>query len=249
MRQSLWPGLVHALRHNISRQQRRVRLFEMGVRFIPGPDGMIEESVLAGIVVGTALPEQWGAPARQVDFHDVKADLEAILASVGAPAEFSWTAAVHPALQPGRTARLGRQGQQLGWLGYLHPSLIRPCGLEEAPLLFELDLESLTAATVTAYQELSRFPAVRRDIAVLVKHDTPAGSLVGAVTDAAGPTLRDVVVFDIFAGEHIEAGEKSVALGLILQETSRTLTDAETDKIISGVVQRLARDFGARMRE
>jgi len=249
MRQSLWPGLVHALRHNISRQQRRVRLFEMGVRFIPGPDGMIEESVLAGIVVGTPMPEQWGVPARQVDFHDVKADLEAILGSVGAQAEFSWAAAVHPALQPGRTARLSRQGRHLGWLGSLHPSLIRPCGLEEAPLLFELNLESLTAATVAAYQELSRFPAVRRDIAVLVKHDTPVGSLVGSVTDAAGSTLREVVVFDIFAGEHIEAGEKSVALGLILQETSRTLTDAETDKIISGVVQRLARDFGARMRE
>ena len=137
----------------------------------------------------------------------------------------------------------------MGWLGSLHPSLIRPCGLEEAPLLFELDLGSLTATTVTAYQELSRFPAVRRDIAVLVKRDTPVGRLVGAVTDAAGPALREVVVFDIFVGEHIEAGEKSVALGLILQETSRTLTDAEADKIISGVVQRLARDFSAKMRE
>jgi phenylalanyl-tRNA synthetase beta chain len=126
---------------------------------------------------------------------------------------------------------------------------MRPCGLDEAPLLFELDLAALTPATVTAYQELSRFPAVRRDIAVLVKLDTPVGSLADAVTDAAGPTLRELVVFDIFAGDHIEAGEKSVALGLILQETSRTLTDDETDKIISGVVQRLVSDFSARLRE
>ncbi|MBL8202511.1 MAG: phenylalanine--tRNA ligase subunit beta [Chromatiales bacterium] len=249
MRQSLWPGLIQALGHNLSRQQRRVRLFEAGVRFIPGAGGMAEESVLAGIAVGTSVPEQWGEPARSTDFHDVKADLQAVLAVVGAAGEFDWVADTHPALQPGRTARVRRRGQHLGWLGYLHPSLVKPCGLEEAPLLFELNLGSLAAATVTAYQELSRFPAVRRDVAVLVKRDTPVGSLVGAVTDAAGPALREVVVFDIFAGEHIDAGEKSVALGLILQETSRTLTDAETDNIVGGVVQRLARDFGARMRE
>ncbi len=249
MRQSLWPGLVQAVRHNLARQQRRVRLFETGVRFIPGTASTTEQTVLAGIVMGTAVPEQWGEPARATDFHDVKSDLEALLTIVGAESEFDWVADVHPALQPGRAARLRRRGQPVGWLGSLHPSLIRPCGLEEAPLLFELDLGSLTATTVTAYQELSRFPAVRRDIAILVKRDTPVGRLVGAVTDAAGPALREVVVFDIFVGEHIEAGEKSVALGLILQETSRTLTDAEADKIISGVVQRLARDFSAKMRE
>ncbi|MDH4022126.1 MAG: phenylalanine--tRNA ligase subunit beta, partial [Gammaproteobacteria bacterium] len=176
-------------------------------------------------------------------------DLEAVLAAVGTNGEFEWVADVHPALHPGRAARLRRRGKPMGWLGSLHPSLVRPCGLEEAPLLFELDVEVLTVATVTTFQELSRFPAVRRDIAVIVKHETPVGSLVNAVTAAAGPALREVFVFDIFAGDHIEAGEKSVALGLILQETSRTLTDAETDKIISGVVQRLASDFSARMRE
>jgi phenylalanyl-tRNA synthetase beta chain len=249
MRQSLWPGLIQALRHNLSRQQRRVRLFETGVRFIPDATGMAEESVMAGIAVGTALPEQWGERVRATDFYDVKADIEAVLTIVGMPEEFEWVADVHPALHPGRSVRLRRRGQHLGWLGALHPSLIKSCGLEEAPLLFELNLGSLAAATVMAYQELSRFPAVRRDIAVLVTRDTPVGGLVGAVTDAAGPALREVIVFDIFVGEHIEAGEKSVALGLILQETSRTLTDAETDNIISGVVQRLARDFGAKMRE
>lgn len=249
MRQSLWPGLVQALRNNLSRQLRRVRLFEAGIRFVPTAGGFTEEAVLAGVATGTALPEQWGEPARPADFYDVKADLEALLAVVGSPGEFVWTPDAHPAFHPGRSARLHRRGQHLGWLGALHPSLIKPCGLDEAPLLFELHLGTLAAATVTTCQELSRFPAVRRDIAVLVKRDTPVGSLLEAATEAAGATLREVVVFDIFAGEHIEAGEKSVALGLILQETSRTLTDAETDKIIGGVVQRLARDFNARMRE
>ncbi|MEQ1800449.1 MAG: phenylalanine--tRNA ligase subunit beta [Gammaproteobacteria bacterium] len=249
MRQSLWPGLIQGLRNNISRQQRRVRLFESGVRFIPAGSGLTEEAVVAGIAAGAALPEQWGERARQADFYDIKADLEALLATVGENGEFAWVTDTHPALHPGCTARLLRRGQHLGWLGSLHPSLIRSCGLEEAPILFELDLALLSAATLTTCQEPSRFPSVRRDIAVLVKRDTPSASLVHAVTEAAGPALREVVVFDIFAGEHIDTGEKSVALGLILQETSRTLTDAETDKIIGGVIQRLARDFSARMRE
>lgn len=249
MRQSLWPGLVQALANNLARQQRRVRLFESGVRFIPDPAGMTEQTVVAGVAFGPVLPEQWGEPGRPTDFHDVKADIEAFLGLIGAPGEFDWVADAHPALHPGRSARLRRQGQHVGWLGSLHPSLVKPCGLDDAPLLFEVNLQPLSTATLRAYQELSRFPAVRRDIAVLVSRDTPVGQLVRATTEAAGPALRDVVVFDIFAGEHIDAGEKSVALGLILQETSRTLTDADIEKIISGVVTHLAMKFDARLRE
>jgi phenylalanyl-tRNA synthetase beta chain len=249
MRQSLWPGLVQALGNNLARQQRRVRLFEAGVRFIPGSTGMTEESVIAGVACGTVFPEQWGSPGPATDFYDVKADIEALLALVGLPGEFDWVADAHPALHPGRSARLRRRGQHVGWLGSLHPSLVKPCGLDEAPLLFEVSLLPLSTATVVACQELSRFPGVRRDIAVVVNRDTPVGRLVAVASEAAGPALREVVVFDIFAGEHIDAGEKSVALGLILQETSRTLTDADIDKIIGGVIQRLATDFSAKMRE
>ncbi|MEO7386007.1 MAG: phenylalanine--tRNA ligase subunit beta [Gammaproteobacteria bacterium] len=249
MRQSLWPGLIQAARSNLARQQRRVRLFETGVRFVPEGAEVAEEGVIAGIAVGDALPEQWGAEARPADFHDVKADLEAILSLVAPAKQFEWSADTHPALHPGRSARLRRGGKHVGWIGALHPKLIKPCGLDEAPLLFELSLAALATASKHAYQSISRFPAVRRDIAVVVKRDTPVGRLVGAVTESAGPALQEVIVFDIFAGAHIDAAEKSVALGLILQETSRTLTDAETDKIIGGVIQRLATDFSARIRE
>jgi len=248
MRQTLWPGLLQAVARNQARQQRRVRLFEAGVRFVPGPEGHAEQAVLAGIAAGSAWPEQWGGDGRAADFHDVKADVEALLATVG-PADFTWTAESHPALHPGRTARLLRAGRPAGWLGALHPSLVGPSGLVEAPLLFELDLAVVREARVAAYSPVSRFPAVRRDLAILVPRATPVGKLVKAVAMAAGPALREVVVFDIFAGEHIDAGQKSVALGLILQETSRTLTDAETDTIIGGVIQRLATDFSARIRE
>jgi len=249
MRQSLWPGLVHALRNNLARQQRRVRLFETGVRFAPHPDGMAEETVIAGIATGFALPEQWAEPSRATDFHDLKSDVEALLAAVAPQGEFEWVADAHPALHPGRSARLMRRGQHLGWLGSMHPGLLKPCGLEAAPVLFEIGVEGLAAATPVVYAEVSRFPAVRRDIAVLVGRQLAVASLVRAVRDAAGPALREVLVFDIFAGEHIDAGQKSVALGLILQETSRTLTDADVDRIIGGVIQRLATDLGARIRE
>jgi phenylalanyl-tRNA synthetase beta chain len=137
----------------------------------------------------------------------------------------------------------------VGWAGALHPTHLKAFGLDEAPLLFEFDLAAVASRPVTACAPVSRFPAVRRDIAVLVARDTPVRQLVKAAEAAAGPALREVIVFDIFAGAHIDAGEKSVALGLILQETSRTLTDAETDTIIGGVIQRLATDFNARIRE
>jgi phenylalanyl-tRNA synthetase beta chain len=198
--------------------------------------------------VGPVLPEQWGAQSRPVDYFDVKSDLEAILGMVGQPEEFSWATDQHPALHPGRSARLRRRGVHLGWIGALHPGLIKDAGLEEAPVLFELAADVLMAATVPRHQELSRFPTVRRDLAIIVRHDTPVAGLVAAARDTAGAVLREVIVFDIFAGEHIDAGQKSVALGLILQETSRTLTDADVDQIVAGIIQRLAKEFSARLR-
>lgn len=248
MRQGLWPGLVQALQHNLARQQRRVRLFEAGVRFVTSGTGLVEELVISGVAAGTALPEQWGEPSRPVDYFDVKSDLEAILGMAGDPDEFSWSADQHPALHPGRSARLRRHGKHLGWIGDVHPGLVKAAGLDAAPVVFELTASVLMAATMSGYQGLSHFPAVRRDLAVVVAGDTPVARLVTAARDAAGAVLREVVVFDIFAGEHIDSGQKSVALGLILQETSRTLTLVDADEISGRVVQRLAKDFSAKIR-
>ena len=249
MRQGLWAGLLEALQHNLARQQPRVRLFEMGVRFLPSDAAVVEDAVIAGLAVGPAVPEQWAERARPVDFYDVKSDLEAILGGLGPPEEFAWSAGEHPALHPGKSARLRHRDRQVGWLGVLHPSLAKRWGLEEAPILFEMMLTSLARHTLPAYHGLSRFPTVRRDLAVLVSKETPVGKLVAAARKAAGPALREVIVFDIFEGGHIDATQKSVALGLILQETSRTLTDDDVEKIMAGVVQLLAKDFGARLRD
>jgi phenylalanyl-tRNA synthetase beta chain len=250
MRQTLWPGLINAVRHNLARQQSRVRLFEAGVRFTPsGGDALTEQRVVAGISIGNTIPEQWDAKPVSVGFFDVKADLEALLRLTGDTTGFSFVAAEHPALQPGQTARILRDAVPVGWLGVLHPALRAALELPASPVLFELDAQALGSARPRRHQSLSRFPAVRRDLAILVASDTPVGHLLAAVSEAAGTVLKDVVVFDIFADKRIGTGQKSVALGLILQETSRTLTDADIEKIISGVVTDLAMKFGARLRE
>ncbi|MCE7901448.1 MAG: phenylalanine--tRNA ligase subunit beta [Gammaproteobacteria bacterium PRO9] len=249
LRRSLWPGLLQALRHNLARQQQRIRLFESGIRFKPGATGLGEQSVVAGLIAGSVDPEQWGEQTRRVDFFDLRADVEAVLATVAPAMPCIWKAARHPALHPGQCAELLRDGRHLGWVGALHPTLVQHFDLDHAPLLFELDSVSLLKTRPGRYTGLSRFPTVRRDIAVVVADDTPVGRLSEAAREAGGARLVDVVVFDIFSGKHVEAGQKSVALGLILQETSRTLTDADADEIVGGVVQRLARDFNARIRD
>jgi phenylalanyl-tRNA synthetase beta chain len=250
MRQTLWPGLINAVRHNLARQQNRVRLFEAGVRFTPtSADALSEQAVIAGIAIGNVIPEQWDTKPALVGFFDVKADLEALLRLAGDPASLGFVAAEHPALQPGQTARILRDGVPAGWLGVLHPALRAALELPASPVLFEIDTAALSSAKPRRYQGLSRFPAVRRDLAILVANEVPAGKLLAAVAEAGGPVLKDVVVFDIFADKRIGSGQKSVALGLILQETSRTLTDADIEKIISGVVTHLAMKFGARLRE
>ncbi|MCB1597342.1 MAG: phenylalanine--tRNA ligase subunit beta [Gammaproteobacteria bacterium] len=250
MRQTLWPGLINAVRHNLARQQSRVRLFEAGVRFSPsGADALSEQTVIAGVAIGNVTPEQWDTKPVSAGFFDVKADVEALLRLAGDPSGLDFVAAEHSALQPGQTARILRDGVPVGWLGVLHPALRAALELPASPVLFEMDTAALSRARPRRYQALSRFPAVRRDLAILVASEIPAGKLLAAVAEAAGPALKDVVVFDIFADKRIGSGQKSVALGLILQETSRTLTDADIEKIISGVVTHLAMKFDARLRE
>jgi len=250
MRQTLWPGLINAVRHNLARQQSRVRLFEAGVRFSPaGADALSEQTVVAGVAIGNIVPEQWDTKSASAGFFDVKADVEALLRLTRDQSSLDFVAAEHPALQPGQTARILRDGVPAGWLGVLHPALRAALELPASAVLFEMDTATLGCARPRRYQALSRFPAVRRDLAVLVASEIPAGKLLAAVAEAAGPALKDVVVFDIFADKRIGSGQKSVALGLILQETSRTLTDADIEKIISGVVTHLAMKFDARLRE
>jgi phenylalanyl-tRNA synthetase beta chain len=251
MRGSLWPGLVTALASNQRRQQGRVRLFEIGRKFVVGdqPRALDEVLVVAGLAAGAALPEQWGMPKSDVDVFDVKADVEALLRATGASDKFRYVPGQHPALHPGQTAEIMRGEQHAGWIGRLHPEVEAQLDLTYSAIVFELEIEPALRAVVPRYEDVSRFPAVRRDLALVVDEAVPVQRILDCVQNAAGAVLRDTVVFDIYRGKGIETGRKSVAIGLNLQDVSRTLTDESTDAVVARVVADLERECSATIRD
>ena len=252
MRVSLWPGLLRAALENRRRQQDRIRLFEHGARFVPVDGAIREIDSLAGIAIGHRLPEQWGLPREDrtpVDFFDVKADLEALFAATGGPEAFRLEAATLTCLHPGRSARVWRQERPVGWIGELHPSLVRGLDFTVAPVLFELQTETALRVEKPQYREISRFPQVRRDLAIVVDEAVTLSALAERVTLSASSLLRDLLFFDIYRGTGVEAGRKSVALGLIFQDISRTLTDEEVERLIAAIVAQLRVSLNARIRE
>ncbi len=249
MRASLWPGMVAAAAANSARQQERIRIFEASKTFHGTLDKHTEVLRIAGLASGTVLPEQWGSRPESIDFFDIKADVEALLALATRLDEINFVAAEHPALQPGQAAHIMRSGEIIGVVGKLHPQLAKQYALNRAVYVFELDAaKSLQSAAPNA-SPISKFPAIRRDIAVIVDDKVSADALLKAVASAPTNLIRDVRIFDIYRGDGIEAGRKSVAIGLILQETSRTLTDEDADAAMAAVVSKLEDKFAAELRD
>jgi phenylalanyl-tRNA synthetase beta chain len=249
MRHSLWPGLLTAARANLHRQAQRQRLFELGCQFEKGDEGVTETPILAGIATGSRWPERWWDNERAaVDFYDVKADLEALVARTGRSEDVNWVRAEHPALHPGQSAQLRLNDHSAGWLGALHPVLGTKLEMNQPAILFALSLDVLLAARLPRYLRLSKFPALRRDLAVVVDEDVDAATVVAYARQAAGSALSDIIVFDVYRGQGIDSSRKSIALGLILQETSRTLTDHDAEGTVGSVVERLTKKLGATIR-
>ncbi len=248
MRTGLWCGLLDAALKNLNRQQSRVRLFESGLRFTRVEGNIIQQKSLAGLALGSACEEQWGEKSRSVDFFDVKADLEAILRLASHEATVKFVSGKHPSLHPGQSAELILEGERLGWLGMLHPKVERELGFETRVFLFELDQDKLLKRTLPAFKPLSKFPQVRRDIAIVVEERVTAVSLTQCV-ESLSPLIRQVLVFDVYQGTGIEGGKKSVALGLIFQDDEETLTDVKVDGVIAEVLARLAQEFNAKLRD
>ncbi|MGB0723649.1 MAG: phenylalanine--tRNA ligase subunit beta [Gammaproteobacteria bacterium] len=245
MRTSLWPGLVNAMRHNLNRQQSRVRLFETGMVFVQEGDELVQVNRIAGVATGDVNPEQWGEKARRVDYYDVKGDLEALF---GTAEGYGFVSAQHPALHPGQTARIEYQGRGVGWLGVLHPATEKALGLDAPAVVFELDLATVEKARVPAFAPLSRFPSIRRDLAVLVDESVSADALIESAS-SVDPLVAAASVFDIYRGKGIETGLKSVAMSLILLDSSRTLTDQDVDRVIGLAVENLRDKHGAQLRD
>ena len=248
MRTALLPGLVSALSRNQARQQSRVRLFELGKVFHQAAEGgaPVETPRIAAVACGPQAAEQWAQDNREVDFYDLKAEVEALLALAGAEGEFrpddsAWG-------HPGRSASVWRDGRRIGWLGHLHPRLARSLDLDGEVVGFELDLAPLAARSVPRAGEVSRYPSVRRDIALVVPEATPFSALRASLEAALGGLLRDVVLFDRYVGPGLESGSKSLAMGLIMQDVSRTLTDRDADQAVATALEALGRDCGARLR-
>jgi phenylalanyl-tRNA synthetase beta chain len=248
MRRSLWPGLLKTASQNLSRQQNRMRLFETGGQFSVVADRIEETPVVAGLVAGSRWPEHWDFEASAADFFDVKADLEAIFQLTGRLDELQFLAAEHPALRPGQTARVTLAEENIGWLGALHPALEHRLELRTNVILFSLRLEETLQSALPNFHAYSKFPSVRRDIAVLVEEKISVDQIVDSVRENAGDKLQNVVIFDVYRGEGIDSRLKSVALGLILQDTSRTLTDVDADRTVSSVTKHLGRALGATIR-
>ncbi|MDX2313886.1 MAG: phenylalanine--tRNA ligase subunit beta [Gammaproteobacteria bacterium] len=248
MRTSLWPGLMQALEHNLNRQQPRVRLFELGLRFRQLDGELLQQAVIAGVAAGPVFPEQWGAKTTDGDFHDLKSDVEALLALAGDSAELRYTPAGHGALHPGQSARIERSGALVGYLGALHPAVSRERKLALPVYLFELDLDSVQAGHRAAFKALSKFPTVRRDVSLVVDESVTAQAIRHCVGQVGIHVLENLELFDVYRGEGIDSGQKSLSLGLTFQDSSRTLTDAEVDQGVDQIVASLRTKFGAILR-
>ncbi len=243
MRTTLWSGLLPALAYNQKRQQDSVRLFETGLRFIDGK----QEPMLAGVVWGLLQPEQWSGDKRKADFYDVKGDVEALLARTGKTYEF--IAAEHPALHPGQSAQILSAGETIGWLGTLHPSLSHSLDLSSDVYLFEVSGKALLQTTHIQFRALSRFPSVRRDVAIVLDQTLAAKDVINCIHTNGTDLLTDVRLFDVYQGKGIPDGKKSLALGLSFRAASRNLTEADADTAMSAILTALKQQFDASLRD
>ncbi|MEN8205541.1 MAG: phenylalanine--tRNA ligase subunit beta [Pseudomonadota bacterium] len=249
MRTSLWPGLLNAVQYNLHRQKSRLRFFEHGLRFYSRDGEIHQDMMLAGVITGSRLPEHWDGKGEPVDFYDMKGDVDALLALTGTARDFSLIAAEHPALHPGQSVQLVSGEDTVGWMGRIHPMLASQLDLNPDTFVFELAFAALEAGRLAVFKPISRFPSIRRDLAVVVDSDLGVAELQTAVEQAAGDLLQALLIFDVYRGKGIETGRKSIAFGLILQDYSRTLTEQDIEAVVTQVTEQLGKEFGATLRD
>ncbi|WP_196137781.1 phenylalanine--tRNA ligase subunit beta [Aliikangiella sp. G2MR2-5] len=249
MRTSLWPGLIKAVEHNQKRQHDQVKMFETGLKFVPTEDGLEQTQVISGIISGRRYPENWEAQNEMVDFFDLKGDLEALFALTAAADQFTFVAAQRNGLHPGQTAQILRNGQECGYIGKVHPQTEKDFDLEMPAYVFELELKRTVSRKIPKFEPLSKFPTIRRDLAILVKESVTSTQIVDLIGQTAKNWLKSIVIFDIYRGKGIEPGHKSVAIGFTLERNDRTFKDTEISKTLDRIISALTEKLGAVLRD
>jgi phenylalanyl-tRNA synthetase beta chain len=252
MRLSLFTGLLQSVVYNQNRQQARIRLFECGLRFVPdesAENGVRQQNMIAAVIGGNRSDEHWGIEKSATDFYDIKGDVEALLSLTADAASYEFSQAEIAALHPGQTAQITRNGALVGYVGALHPELERKLGLNGRTLIFELLLSEILVQKIPEACDISRFPANRRDLAVVVKEDVDAKKVLQLIEKVGGNHLIDLNLFDVYQGQGIEGGYKSLAIALVLQDTNKTLEDKDITDVINRVVETLKTELNASLRD
>jgi phenylalanyl-tRNA synthetase beta chain len=245
MRTSLWGGLLDTLTYNLNRKQDRGFLFEVGAVYQKLGSAYLEETYISGLAYGSAMPEQWGVPSTDIDFFEVKAHLEALL---GAGSEVSYEKADHATLHPGQSARILLNGKIIGWIGKLHPKWQQHYSLSKSTFLFELSAETILTRKLPVYKEVSKLMPVRRDLAVVVDADIVVNDVLRTIKFANITLITEVALFDLYQGQGIPENKKSLALSVLMHDTQKTLTDSDTDTVISNLLELMQNKFGATLR-
>ena len=252
MRLSLWTGLLQSMVYNQNRQQGRIRLFETGLRFVPdenAENGVRQQNMIAGVISGLRVDEHWSMEKAATDFYDIKGDVEALLALTCDAQGYEFSKAEVDALHPGQTAQITKNGVFVGCVGTLHPELERKLGLNGRTLIFELLLSEVLVQKIPEASDISRFPANRRDLAIVVKEDVDAKNVLQLIEKVGGNYLIDLNLFDVYQGQGIDDGFKSLAIALVLQDTSKTLEEKDITDVIDRVVATLKTELNASLRD
>jgi len=247
MRTRLLPGLIQAVQHNLNRQQPRIRLFETGLCFIPQVDKLSQRTHLAAVITGLSESESWMGSKQSVDFYDIKGDLQSLI-QLANEQDFDFRPSKNEILHPGQSADIYYKDELAGFIGALHPGVLKELDIDQKLFVFELETDGLQLSDLAEFKELSKFPSIRRDLALIVDQEITAQQLINTVNSIKSEIIQDVFVFDVYTGKEVIINRKSVALGLILQGFSRTLTDKDVDETLSHVLKILEKEHKAVLR-
>ena len=248
MRATLWPGLLTSVQYNFNRQVRNLRLFESGRTFIRKGRRIVQDTYIGGLITGDVEDRHWQSSAREVDYYDLKGHVEALMVLTGRIDDFSFEAVSHPSLHPGQSALISDGAEPVGMIGRLHPAIESKLNLDQAVYLFEIEMSALQKSAIPEFRPISRYPAIQRDIALIIDQNIAASVVFKQIIKSAGSLLVNLELFDQYHGEHVDFGKKSLAYTLTLQHSSRTLRDEEVENVMNRVLEQLKEDLGAQLR-